>query len=368
VLQAAIAVCHAQAPSAKDTDWAQIASLYDALAQILPTPIVHLNRAVAVGRARGPQAGLDLVDGLLDDPALRDYHLLPGVRGDLLLQLERFGEARLEFERAASLAHNTAQRDFLVRRAAELPSADANVVTLGAAGRGFLARADFNAQTVRSYGQTIRRLCLTLGEQLPLTSLTADAVARVFDTAWAGAAAATWNRHRAAVRSFGAWALLGDLASGLDRRPETRPRTATIATAQLDELCTRTDLRLRERTLWRLLNESAASVHAILSLDIDQLDLADQRARATTTGERVSWRAGTALLLPELIADRTRGPLFLADRRPAPARPVAQADLCPETGRRRLSYERAEYLFKQATKTFDPAGDGYTLRQLKPRN
>jgi hypothetical protein len=81
----------------------------------------------------------------------------------------------------------------------------------------------------------------------------------------------------------------------------------------------------------------------------------------------VSWRAGTARLLPDLVAGRTRGPLFLADRRPAPARPPAQVDLCPETGRGRLSYERAEYLFKQATRTLDPTGNGYTLRQLKPR-
>jgi hypothetical protein len=80
----------------------------------------------------------------------------------------------------------------------------------------------------------------------------------------------------------------------------------------------------------------------------------------------VIWRAATARLLPDLVAGRTRGPLFLAARRPAPARAPAPADLCPQTGRRRLSYERAEYLFKQATRTLDPTGTGYTLRQLKP--
>jgi hypothetical protein len=135
--------------------------------------------------------------------------------------------------------------------------------------------------------------------------------------------------------------------------------------AQLEALCGRPDLRLRERTLWRLLHESAAGVRTVLSLNVEQLDLDDRRARAA--GAWVSWRAGTARLLPDLVAGRTRGPLFLADRRPAPARPAAQADLCPETGRRRLSYERAEYLFKQATRALDPAGNGYTLRQLKPR-
>jgi hypothetical protein len=80
----------------------------------------------------------------------------------------------------------------------------------------------------------------------------------------------------------------------------------------------------------------------------------------------VSWRAETARLLSELIAGRARGPLFLSDRRPGPARTPADADVCPDTGRRRLSYERAEYLFKQATKTLDPTGNGYTLRQLRP--
>ena len=361
VLQAAIAVSHAQARSAEDTDWVQIATLYEALARLLPTPVVQLNRAVAISKAQGPQAGLDLVDGLVDDPALRDYYLLPGVRGDLLVHLGRFDEARREFDRAAALARNAAERDFLRRRADALPAS--SVVTLGSAAQDFLARDDLDAQTIRSYGQTLRRLCLTLGEQLPLASLTADAVARAFETAWGSAAAATWNRHRAAVRSFGAWASLDDPASGLDRRAETRPRASTIEAAHLEALCERSDLRLRERTLWRLLHESAAGVRTVLSLNVEELDLADRRARVAG----VSWRAGTASLLSELVAGRTRGPLFLADRRPVPARPVAQADLCPETGRRRLSYERAEYLFKQATRSLDPTGHGYTLRQLKPR-
>ena len=86
---------------------------------------------------------------------------------------------------------------------------------------------------------------------------------------------------------------------------------------------------------------------------------------ARVGGAWVGWRAGTARLLPELVAGRRRGPLFLADRRPAPARAAAPADLCPETGRRRLSYERAEYLFKRTTRPLDPTGHGYTLRQLR---
>ncbi|WP_373868875.1 site-specific integrase [Planomonospora parontospora] len=249
------------------------------------------------------------------------------------------------------------------RRAAEIPVPAASGPTLGQAAREFLERGGLDAGTVRSYGQTLRRLRLAVGDRTPLASLTADHVARAFNAAWGEAAAATWNRHRSAVRSFGAWASMEHLAAGLDRRAETRPRTRGIGPAQLEVLWDRLDLPLRERTLWRLLHESAAGVTAVLSLNVEDLDLDDRRARAG--GSWVSWRSGTARLLPDLVAGRTRGPLFLTDRRPGPSRVPAQADLCPETGRRRLSYERAEYLFKQATRSLDPAGDGYTLRRLR---
>ena len=119
VLQAAIAVCHAQARRPEDTDWAAIAALYDRLAALLPTPVVALNRAVAVGRARGPEAGLALADALRDDPRLRDYHLLPGVRADLLGRLGRHDEARREYARAAALTRNDAERAYLDARAAD---------------------------------------------------------------------------------------------------------------------------------------------------------------------------------------------------------------------------------------------------------
>src|SRR5206468_9681696 len=101
-----------------DTDWARIAALYEALAQVTPSPIVELNRAVAVGMASGPAAGLALVDALVSEPALTGYHLLPSVRGDLLFKLGRWDEARAEFERAASLTHNARERTLLLERAA----------------------------------------------------------------------------------------------------------------------------------------------------------------------------------------------------------------------------------------------------------
>jgi RNA polymerase sigma factor (sigma-70 family) len=116
-LQAAIAACHARARTSEETDWQQIAALYDALAQLTPSPVIELNRAVAVAMAFGPAAGLEIVDELRTEPSLQNYHLLPAVRGDLLVKLGRFDEARAEFERAASLTRNSRERTLLLERA-----------------------------------------------------------------------------------------------------------------------------------------------------------------------------------------------------------------------------------------------------------
>ena len=116
-LQAAIAACHGRARSAEETDWPRIAALYDALAELAPSPIVELNRAVALSMAFGPAAGLEVVDALMDEPALKGYHLLPTVRGDLLFKLGRRDEARKEFDRAASLTRNTREQALLRARA-----------------------------------------------------------------------------------------------------------------------------------------------------------------------------------------------------------------------------------------------------------
>jgi len=116
-LQAAIAACHARAKAPAETDWNRIVSLYDALLRATPSPVVALNRAVAVAMASGPAAGLELVDALVREPELKSYHLLPGVRGDLLFKLGRFEEARGEFERAAALTGNARERDLLLSRA-----------------------------------------------------------------------------------------------------------------------------------------------------------------------------------------------------------------------------------------------------------
>ncbi|WP_411881411.1 RNA polymerase sigma factor [Polaromonas sp. YR568] len=117
-LQAAIAACHARAPTGADTDWTRIAALYDALAQLAPSPVVELNRAVALAMAFGPATGLEVADALLAEPLMKNYHLLPSVRGDFLFKLGRLEEAHAEFERAASLTRNLRERELLLARAA----------------------------------------------------------------------------------------------------------------------------------------------------------------------------------------------------------------------------------------------------------
>ncbi|WP_093213473.1 RNA polymerase sigma factor [Sediminibacillus albus] len=121
-LQAAISACHAEAPTADETDWIRIAALYEALSRATPSPIIELNRAVAISMAFGPSFGLQIVDELSGEPSLKRYHLLPSVRGDLLVKLGRFGEARTEFQRAASMTRNDREKELLLNRANECES------------------------------------------------------------------------------------------------------------------------------------------------------------------------------------------------------------------------------------------------------
>jgi len=115
-LQAAIAACHARAHTPEETDWTRIVALYDALAQLMPSPVVELNRAVALSMAFGPAAGLEVIDAVKGDPALAGYHLLPSVRGDLLAKLGRLEEARAELKHAAELTHNVRERNLLLKK------------------------------------------------------------------------------------------------------------------------------------------------------------------------------------------------------------------------------------------------------------
>ncbi|WP_344898553.1 tyrosine-type recombinase/integrase [Actinomadura meridiana] len=245
-------------------------------------------------------------------------------------------------------------------------------VSLRTAAERFLARRDLDGDTIRSYAQTLRWLRREFGDDTPLGRMTAEVVAAVFVVAWDGVAARTWNRHRSALWSFTTWAAsrgwdMGDPAARIERRPEPRGRARVIDRHAVAALLDRPDVSARERTLWRLLYESAACADWALSLNVEDLDLVDHRGRVAKDGTLrwMRWQAVTSRWLADLTEGRPRGPLFLADRRPAPARMPAACDLCPATGRGRLSYERAAYLFKRATRPIDPAGQGHTLYQLR---
>jgi integrase/recombinase XerC/integrase/recombinase XerD len=238
--------------------------------------------------------------------------------------------------------------------------------TLGDAVAAFLAQPDLATSTRRSYQQTLDRLERALGREQPFATLTTNQVTAAVTAAWDGCAPATWNRHVATVRSFTGYCrrrrwLTDDLTAGLDRRVEPVDRTKAIPLPQLEQLWRYDGIAVREKALWRFLYETAGRATEALSINVEDLDLDNKRVRVHSKGGDLDWlhfQTGSARLLPRLIAGRTHGPLFLADRAPSPARAPAAIDRCPETGRARLSYRRAEALFRQAS-------GGWTLHQLR---
>jgi integrase/recombinase XerC/integrase/recombinase XerD len=239
----------------------------------------------------------------------------------------------------------------------------AETVSLEAAVEAFLDRHDFARSTRRVYGASLGALTVGLGPTIPLADLDGPTVVAWFLARYGQASPATWNRQLATLRSASAWWrrqgwLAGDPTDGLERRRETIDRTRALTVGHVQALLARRELALRERTLWRLLYETAARANELLGLDVEDLDLANRRARVRSKGgamEWVFWQAGSAQLLPRLLAGRRQGPVFLADRRPA--RPVATLDMDPTSGRARLSYRRAAELFQTTT--------GWTLHQLR---
>jgi hypothetical protein len=215
-----------------------------------------------------------------------------------------------------------------------------------------LAQPDLAASTRRSYQQTLDRLERALGREQPFATLTTNQVTAAVTAAWDGCAPATWNRHVATVRSFTGYCrrhrwLTDDLTAGLDRRVEPADRTKAIPLPQLEQLWRHDGIAVREKALWRFLYETAGRATEALSINVEDLDLDNKRVRVHSKGGDLDWlhfQTGSARLLPRLIAGRTHGPLFLADRAPSPARAPAAIDRCPETGRARLSYRRAEAL------------------------
>jgi integrase len=200
-------------------------------------------------------------------------------------------------------------------------------------------------------------LVQAFGPDHPLSGLASAAVATVVRQAWGQAGPATWNRHLSTLGSFAAfcrrrgWSL-PDLVQDLDRRREKADRTGTLSYPELERLWSRESVGLREKCLWRLLYETAARAEEALSLNVEDVNLANKRAVVVSKGgdrELLHFQSGSARLLPRLIGGHQRGPLFLADRPPVPSRAPATEDLCPETGRARLSYRRAEELFVVAS-------------------
>jgi len=230
------------------------------------------------------------------------------------------------------------------------------------------------ATTRVGYAETLTHLTAITSPDHPVAELTPEQYAAVMDR-WNTAAAATWNRHLSALVSFTTWAQRQELlatnpARRLERRKPARRGDRAIPRTRLETLFTDPAHALRERVLWRLLYDTAARTEEILTLNIEDLDLEFRRARVTSKGgaiEYVHWATPTARILPRLLSGRTAGPVFLADRR-APAsgsRAPAASDICPVTRRGRLSYPRAEYLFKTASAKLDPHRQGWTLHQLR---
>lgn len=224
-----------------------------------------------------------------------------------------------------------------------------------------------NANTLRAYTNVLDRVAEQVGPGRRLAEVGDDEVGDALAGLWGDAQPATWNRNRAVVGSWLAWCTDKQhwagpaLPATAERRRENNDDTKAVSRSRVDRLCRRRDVPLREKALWRMLYESASRASAVLALNVEDLDLPNKQARITAKGGDtmwITWGADTAHLLPRLIAGRERGPLFLSEHRPGPHRRATTdpRDLCPETGRARLGYDRARVLL-------DRYGDG--LHQLR---
>ncbi len=234
-----------------------------------------------------------------------------------------------------------------------------------------------NPNTRRAYANVLDRLADTVGTDRALAGVTGEELAVALERLWGTAKPATWNRNRAAVAAWLAWCaknsyIAPGLPDSVERRPEHTNETRAVDRAAVERLLTRRDVPLREKTLWRMLYETAARASEILALNVEDLDLDGRRAPVRSKGgttEFVYWGTGTAHLLPRLLrlpdgGSRTAGPLFLAARRPVPARRPGQRDICPHTGRARLGYDRARVLLGAYTSPGD-GRPGWDLHQLR---
>lgn len=226
-----------------------------------------------------------------------------------------------------------------------------------------------NPNTLRAYASVLDRIAERLDPERALAEVTDTEIGDALTELWGQAKPATWNRNRAAVGSWLAWCTdkqhwtSPTLPGSAERQREHNDDTKAVSRSRIDRLCRRRDVPLREKTLWRLLYESASRASAVLALNIEDLDLPNKQARIVAKGGDtmwITWGTDTAHLLPRLIAGRERGPLFLSQRQPGPHRRATTSprDICPDTGRARLGYDRARILLGRY-------GDGLRLHQLR---
>lgn len=256
------------------------------------------------------------------------------------------------------------------RRGRQRP-AESGGPTVRAAIDGFLDSPDVRAtpNTLRAYTSVLDRVGEEIDSRRRLAEVLDDEIAGALTGLWGEAKPATWNRNRAAVGSWLAWCAERQhwpapaLPAAAQRRRENNDYTKAVSRSWIDRLCRRRDVPLREKTLWRLLYESASRASAVLALNVEDPGLPSKQARVTAKGGNtmwITWGTDTAHLLPRLIAGRERGPLFLSGYRPGPRR-LATADprdICPETGRARLGCDRARILLARYA-------DGLRLHQLR---
>ena len=242
---------------------------------------------------------------------------------------------------------------------------ETDAVRLADAVTAYLATIDHpeSKGTHRTYTKVLGALRERFGDDTGVAELAPQAVAEWFTGRWSAAAPSTWNVSRAALRSAAGWWteqgwITGDPVAMIARRKISADRDRALSRAQVEQLLADEKIPLRERTLWRMLYETAARSAEVLRLNVEDLDMPNRRARVTRKGGAVDviiWQTGTAILLPRYLKGRKTGPLFVTD--PRSTRPLANVDL-DEHGRARLSYEWAEMLFKHASK-------GRTLHQLR---
>ena len=239
-----------------------------------------------------------------------------------------------------------------------------HVPPVGAAVDAFFVHRDLAPNSRRAYRAALDPLVEAVGADQPLAALTPDAVAEVFADRWGGCAPATWNTRRAAVRTFVSWckdrwALGADPLAGVGPRRQPTDSTRAVPYRDLDELLRRRSVPLREKTLWRMLYETAARASEVLALDVEDLDRPQRRARVVSKGgntDMIYWATPTARLLARYLAGRTVGPLFLTTARSRT--PTPRRDLHTPTGQARLSYRTAPALFGRHS-------EGWTLHQLR---